>query len=67
LLTTPDVAHRLADRLRTATLQHRKAKDLLRASSLPVLGPDDVHVAKDLGKVSKGKPLSPVLLGEPPR
>jgi len=27
-----------------------------------VLGPDNVHVAKDLDKVKRGTPLSPVLL-----
>ena len=62
MLASPDAAHRLADELRSAAIEHRKAKDLLRASRLPVLGPDNVHVAKDLDKVRKGKPLSPVLL-----
>ena len=58
----PAVAHKLAERLQGAQLQHRKAKDLLRASGLPVLDPTNVHVAKDLAKVKKGTPLSPVLL-----
>ena len=62
LLMAPVVAHKLAERLQGAQLQHRKAKDLLRASGLPVLGPTNVHVAKDLAKVRKGIPLSPVLL-----
>jgi hypothetical protein len=62
LLTIPEVAHQLAQHLQTAPLQHRKAKDLLRAASLPVLDPGNVHVAKDLAKVKKGTPLSPVLL-----
>jgi hypothetical protein len=62
LLTTPGIAHKLAQRLQSARLQHRKAKDLLRASGLPVLDPSNVHVAKDLAKVKKGTPLSPVLL-----
>ena len=62
LLTTPAMAHKLAQRLQSAQLQHRKAKDLLRASGLPVLDPTNVHVAKDLAKVKKGTPLSPVLL-----
>jgi hypothetical protein len=48
--------------LRAAPLSQRKAKDLLRASALPLLPPDDVHVGKDLAKVNKGAPLSPVLL-----
>jgi hypothetical protein len=62
LLMPQDAAHRLADSLRSAPIQHRKAKDLLRASSLAALGRDNVHVAKDLDKVKKGTPLSPVLL-----
>ena len=51
-----------ADGLRTAPLLHRKAKDLLRASGLALLPPDNVHVAKDLDKVKRGQRLSPVLL-----
>ena len=62
LLTTPEAAHKLAERLQSAQLLHRKAKDLLRASALPVLDSTNVHVAKDLAKVRKGTPLSPVLL-----
>ena len=62
LLVAPDEAHRLADLLRSAPNEHRKAKDLLRASALPALPPDNVHVAEDLAKVKKGMPLSPVLL-----
>ena len=48
--------------LRGAPLVHRKAKDLLRASALSLLPPDNVHVRKDLAKVKQGKLLSPVLL-----
>ncbi|MGD1033673.1 MAG: hypothetical protein ABR977_04500 [Candidatus Dormibacteria bacterium] len=48
--------------LRKATLTHRKAKDLLRASRLALLPPDNVHVKKDLAKVDGGHLLSPVLL-----
>ena len=62
LLMTQASAQELADRLRTAALLHRKAKDLLRASGLPLLGPDNVHVAKDLDKVREGRRLSPVLV-----
>ena len=62
LLVAPKAAHRIAGELEAATIEHRKAKDLLRASALPILAPDNVHVAKDLDKVRKGKPLSPVLL-----
>ncbi len=62
LLTTPAEAKQLARRLRVAPIVHRKAKDLLRASGLPVLAADNFHVAKDLKKVAQGTLLSPVLL-----
>jgi hypothetical protein len=61
LITTPAAAKALARRLRAAPIVHRKAKDLLRASHLPILAPDNFHVAKDLKKVSAGRLLSPVL------
>jgi hypothetical protein len=62
LLLAPEAARDLADRLRIAPVTRRKAKDILRASGLPVLGPDNVHVAHDLDKVRRGRALSPVLL-----
>lgn len=62
LVTSPTAAKKLARRLRVAPIVHRKAKDLLRASRLPLLAPDNFHVAKDLKKVTGGKLLSPVLL-----
>lgn len=55
-------ADELATLLRAAQIEHRKAKDLLRAGGLPLLGIDNPHVAQDLGKVRQGKLLSPVLL-----
>jgi hypothetical protein len=61
LVTSPAAAKALARRLRTAPLVHRKAKDLLRASGLPLLAPDNFHVAKDLKKLTQGRLLSPVL------
>jgi len=62
LLMPPAGAKRVVRRLRAAALVRRKAKDLLRASRLPVLPPDNLHVARDLKKVRDGKGLSPVLL-----
>lgn len=55
-------AESLVASMRDAPTEIRKAKDLLRASGLPLLSKDDFHVALDLKKVSKGIPLSPVLL-----
>src|SRR6201987_2208493 len=44
------------------TITHRKAKDILRASQLALLGQDNKHVAADLAKVNAGQALSPILL-----
>jgi hypothetical protein len=55
-------ADRIVTTLRDAPLLTRKAKDLLRASRLPLLSQTNVHVRGDLKKVAQGKPLSPVLL-----
>jgi len=62
LLISPQAAKLAVRRLRTAPLVHRKAKDLLRASRLPILPPDNLHVARDLKKIRSGQLLSPVLL-----
>lgn len=53
--------------LKKAPLQHGKAKDLMRASRLPLLRADNVHVERDMHKVRDGEKLSPVLLvrGDP--
>ena len=62
LVMPPARAKRVVRRLRAAPLVRHKAKDLLRASGLPVLSSDNFHVALDLQKVKTGKRLSPVLL-----
>jgi hypothetical protein len=56
------VATHLVKELKAASLEHRKAKDLLRASGLALLPEKNAHVAADLHKVDKGGALSPVLL-----
>lgn len=48
--------------LKQAEMTTRKAKDILRASGLPLLPKDDEHVAKAIKKIEKGTPLSPILL-----
>jgi hypothetical protein len=67
LMDTAEAAKLVVALRAVAQLDHYKAKDVLRASGLPALPPDNVHVAKDLKKVANGKKLSPVLLvrGEP--
>lgn len=62
LLFTADETASLVEKLRAAETTHRKAKDLLRASGLPLLPDDNAHVKNDLDKVADGKHLSPVLL-----
>ena len=62
LLTDNDVIDRLVAQLQKAPVQTGKAKDLLRASRLVLLPPDNKHVAGDIAKVAAGKALSPVLL-----
>ena len=61
LIAPPDEAKSIVSSLRTAPIVHRKAKDLLRSSALPLLPADNFHVAKDLKKVAAGRLLSPVL------
>lgn len=52
----------LVDKLREAETSFKKAKDIIRASRLPLLGIDNKHVKHNLKKVKKGEKLSPVLL-----
>ncbi len=62
LVFSPKDAAALVQSLRSAKTEHRKAKDLLRASRLQLLPADNVHVRSDLEKVAEGKKLSPALL-----
>jgi hypothetical protein len=62
LVMSAAAATGLVEALKTAPLLHRAAKDLLRASALPLLPENNYHVAKDLNKVKRGQLLSPVLL-----
>ena len=62
LIAGPALVSALVDGLRRAETVHRKAKDILRSSGLPLLPKDDPHVASDLKKIGKDSPLSPILL-----
>ena len=63
LIMSPKDASVLRDKLtKSAVLVHRKAKDILRASQLALLGQDNKHVADDLRKVTAGTAMSPILL-----
>ncbi len=55
-------SEKLVTSLRKAKITDYAAKDLLRASDLPLLSREEPHVDDDLKKINKGKPLAPVLL-----
>jgi hypothetical protein len=62
LICEPTLAAKIVKLLKHASTSVYEAKDLLRASRLPLLEADNKHVASDLAKVSSGEKLSPVLL-----
>lgn len=62
LLCSEGKAKKLVRALREAPTIKRAAKDLLRASRLPLLPRDEPHVSEDLDKIHGGVPLAPVLL-----
>ena len=59
---TTVTAKRLVKRARQGSPIQHVAKDILRASRLPLLPTQELHVADDLRKIRKGKPLSPIIL-----
>ena len=61
---SPKKAGELVDQLKRASTVVKKAKDVLRASGLPLLDRTNPHVKEDVRKVKRGKKLSPVLLVE---
>jgi hypothetical protein len=62
LICAPSRVKRIVAASRRAKPQMFAAKDLLRASALPLLSQDDLRVEADLKRIRKGKPLAPVLL-----
>jgi hypothetical protein len=62
LLLEEDEVTVIVDALKAASITRHLAKDLLRASRLPLLPKENFHVALDLTKVRSGDRLSPVLL-----
>jgi hypothetical protein len=62
LLFRKGKVNRLITAFRHARTIKLVAKDLLRASRLPLLDKDDPHVQSDLKRIIKGKPLPPILL-----
>jgi hypothetical protein len=62
LLYSDAIAQEIVARLKNGETITKKAKDILRASELPLLPKDNIHVKQDLQKVKNGKKLSPILL-----
>lgn len=56
--TAGDIVHRL----RAAPISEFKAKDIFRASGLPLLGISNSHVEHNIEKIEDGEDLSPILL-----
>ncbi|MCX6500670.1 MAG: hypothetical protein NTU93_18050 [Arthrobacter sp.] len=62
LLTDNVSAAATVQALRSLPVTQQLAKDILRASGLPLLTRENPHVASDLAKIAAGKKLSPVLM-----
>ncbi|UAY50988.1 hypothetical protein [Ferruginibacter albus] len=62
LLFEPKEAKVIVNKLKKAVTISKKAKDILRASELPLLAKDNVHVQANLKKFRKDQKLSPILL-----
>ncbi|WP_333877321.1 hypothetical protein [Methylobacter sp.] len=62
LLYNKDRVDDMIARLRTAAIVPFKAKDIFRASQLPLTGLSNSHVENDRKKIQKGASLSPLLI-----
>jgi hypothetical protein len=62
IIIAPKQVARLVKGLRKAEISFFKAKDIFRASGLSLLGVSNSHVEKDRKKITKGIPISPLLL-----
>lgn len=66
LLVAAAVAKRIAARLRQAPMTEFKAKDIFRASGLPLLPLQNAHVKQDEKRIIAREKLSPILLVRDP-
>ena len=62
LLFVKEEVDKMVAALKATKTVVKKAKDVLRASGLPLLADTNIHVRSDIKRVKKGKKLSPVLL-----
>ncbi|MDT7795853.1 MAG: hypothetical protein QOD59_5294 [Mycobacterium sp.] len=62
MLAEKDAVDKTVAALKTANPVYQKAKDIQRAAGLALMPESNTHVRADLGKISDGKKLSPILL-----
>ena|ERR1035437_4986661 len=62
LLMSDSMAKNAVTKLHEAKNVEYKAKDILRASGLPLLDTSSAHVRHDMEKIERGDALSPILL-----
>jgi hypothetical protein len=58
----PKTATKLADKLKRAKMTEFAAKDIFRASGLPLLSASDSHVQENRTQIIRNESLSPLLL-----
>jgi hypothetical protein len=66
LLYDEETVSRHVRALEKAPMTSFKAKDIFRASNLPLLGANNSHVRKNQKKIAAGKKMSPLLLVRDP-
>jgi hypothetical protein len=62
LIMQPNVADGVVEQLQRAAMAQFAAKDIFRASGLPLLGFGNSHIEKDRAAIIRGEKLSPILL-----
>lgn len=62
LIYQPSVAGLIVENLKKAEMSSFKAKDIFRASRLPLLGISNFQIKKNLKKIKNGEKISPLLL-----
>jgi hypothetical protein len=62
LLADADEIARIVEELRNSPIEVIKAKDVIRASGLPLLDRSNFHVKRDLKKIVEKHSLFPILL-----
>ena len=67
LLYPPSTTAEQVARLKSARITEFKAKDIFRASRLPLLGISNSHVERDLKKIRNNQKMSPLLLVRDPK